>query len=40
MKNILIPFVVIFFFACDGSTPVTEPEKKFHPKLWRISFMI
>ena len=38
MKNILIPFVVIFFFACDGSTPVTEPGKKISPEIMEDIF--
>ena len=38
MKNILVLFVVIFFLACDGSTPVTEPEKKISPEIMEDIF--
>ena len=38
MKNILVFFVVIFCWACDGSTPVNEPEKKITPEIMEDIF--
>ena len=33
MKNFLTFFVIICCLACDGSTPVAEPDQKIAPEI-------